>query len=155
MEVEITSFDTIKVAYATHYGHYMECEVAWNKLMVWGQQKNLLKEETQMFGLCYDDPKETPPEELRYDACISIPENGIEGDENVKILNIENGEYAVTMVKGPYKNLTNVWEKLFVEWLPQSSMKYKTDVPCVERYLNSPKTTPEDELLTELRMPVY
>jgi AraC family transcriptional regulator len=152
--VEIRKLGNLKIAYVEHIGSYMDCGPAWAKLMQWAIKNNALNKKTMMLGLCYNDPKKVPVEELHYDACLSIPE-GLSAEGDIKIKVLTSTEYAVTTLKGAYKNLGPLWTEMFEKWLPKSGLQYKEGSPCLERYLNTPGNTPEDDLITELHLPVY
>lgn len=154
MDIELKHFGQVKVAYVRHIGPYEKVSPAWGKLKQWAIENNLFTPETMFLGLCHDDPKKTSPENIRYDACMTIPYE-VEGNDEVKTQTLVSGEYAVTLSKGPYKNAEKLWEDMFEKWLPQNVLKYKEGFPCIEKYLNNPEETPEEELLTELYMPVY
>jgi len=62
-------------------------------------------------------------------------------------------KYAALLVKGSYMLLHPAYRSLFGMWFPQSGHEPFND-PGFEIYWNSPKTTPESELLTEICIPL-
>lgn len=153
MDVTITTLPTMKVVYMRHVGPYTESGPTWEKLISWARENNALTPDTIMLGLSYDDPQDTPPEKLRYDACISIPNTFNPPGSDVKTQTLLTNNYATTTYQGSYSNLEKIWYQLFEEWLPQSGYTYNAD-PCLEIYRNSPYDTPEEELVTELYLPL-
>lgn len=152
MEVKIVQQPERRVAFVRHVGPYNECCKAWQTLCSWAGPKGLLNKNTHNLGLCYDDPEVTPPEKVRYDACITV-DDSIQPDGEIGIQNIEAGEYAVFLHQGPYENLSKTYASLCGEWLPNSGRELK-NAPSVEEYLNDPNTTPPEKLLVEIQMPL-
>ena len=108
MKVEIIEFATLKVAYVRHIVPYNECGQAWEKLCTWAGPNGLIRPGCKFLGLCYDDPEVTPPEKIRYDACITI-DSDITPEGDIGIQTIDSGTYAMTTHFGPYENLTNTY----------------------------------------------
>ncbi|MFV0423110.1 AraC family transcriptional regulator [Oleidesulfovibrio sp.] len=135
-----------------HTGPYEQCDGAWKELCDWACPKGLFGPQTQVLGVGYDDPEITPPEKIRYDACISVGPD-VEGEGSVGIREIEGGEYVTAIWKGPYTGLMNVYAALCGQWGPSSGREF-SGKPCVEQYLNDPATTKPEDLLTEIRIPL-
>lgn len=105
-----------------------------------------------MLGVCHDDPDVTPPELVRYDACITVgPEVTPEGEVGVQTL--AGGPYARTTHEGPYGKLGETYSALMGQWLPRSGRRLRSD-PCIEAYLNDPEGTDPDDLLTDVFVPL-
>lgn len=152
MKVRIEEVAPQNVIFVRHTGPYEKCETAWNTLCGWACPKGLCQMESKFIGVCYDDPQVTPPEKIRYDACITVKED-IEGEGEIGTQTIGGGEYAVMTHKGPYMTLEKSYAQLMGQWLPQSGRELR-DAPCFELYLNDPKETPPEELLTDLYLPL-
>jgi AraC family transcriptional regulator len=45
------------------------------------------------------------------------------------------------------------YDWLYGQWLPQSG-RLPADAPCVEEYLNNPRTTAPTELLSDIYLPL-
>lgn len=148
MEATVKTIEPLRVAFVRHIGPYEQCESAWEKLCAWAGPKNLLGPETPFIGLCHDDPEITPPEKIRYDACVSVPE-GIEPEGEVGIKEIGGGSYAVTMHTGPYQNLHATYAWLCGVWAVENGQELMSE-PSLEFYLNDPQSTPPEELKTEV-----
>jgi AraC family transcriptional regulator len=103
-------------------------------------------------GIYYNDPREVPENELRSTACIIVPEGFDPGVDGVRSFTIEGGEYAVLKHVGPYAGLGDSWNKMYAEELPRLD---RTDRGApYEIYRNSPMDVPEDQLVTEIHVPV-
>ena len=75
------------------------------------------------------------------------------GDAELRPLTIAAGAYAILRHVGPYAELHRAYTWLYREWLPASGHE-PADRPCVEEYLNDPRTTPAAALQTEIWLPL-
>ena len=152
MNVAIKNIAPLRVASVRHTGPYQECGTAWNTLCAWAGPKGLMGPNTRFLGLGYDNPEITPPEAIRYDACITVAED-VEAEGQVKIMEAFGGDYAVCMHQGPYEGLMEVYNYLYGPWMAQSGREY-AESPAIEEYLNDPNTTPPEELRTAIYVPL-
>ena len=152
MEVRIEKMEPIRVAFVRHIGPYEECGPAWEKLCSWAGPKGLLGPNTLVLGISHDDPEITPPDKIRYDACIRVGEE-IEPEGEIGIQVIEGGDYAVTTHEGPYTRLIETYSQLYGSWAPTSGRVVK-QAPCFEIYRNDPHHTPPEELTTDVYIPL-
>lgn len=152
MDVTIRQIDEQRVAFIRHIGPYAECGPAWEKLCAWAGPRGLLGPNVRMLGLCHDDPQVTPPDQIRYDACIVV-DDSFEPDGEVEVQTIAGGEYAVTLHAGPYENLSQTYMELCGQWIPSHGREMRS-APDFEVYLNDPQTTAPEDLLTEIYVPL-
>jgi AraC family transcriptional regulator len=66
-----------------------------------------------------------------------------------KPLSIPAGRFAALLYKGPYAELEQAYDWLFGHWLPESGYD-AAHFPIFEEYLNDPRVTPPNELLTRI-----
>ena len=148
--VDIINLDLMDVAAYSHQGDYMEIGLVFEKLFVYASSQGLLSENTRSLGLYYDDPKSVPLNTLRSKACITVTQSDeLLGDDAPEKMTVPAGRYATVLFKGSYAELEKPYDWLFGEWLPSSGYE-AADFPPMEEYLNDPKTTPPDELLTRI-----
>ncbi len=152
MDVEIKTIEPMKVAYIRHTGPYDQCKSTWEKLGAELGPKGVFGPETKMIGLCHDDPDNTAPEKIRYDACATVDESFTPEGE-VQVQTIPGGQYATAIHKGPYENLKDSWNKMYRQLIPASN-RQPLEAPCFEIYLNCPETSPPEELLTAMYVPL-
>lgn len=151
-DANIVKLESRKVAFIRHTGPYNECGAAWEKLCAWAGEKGLFGPNTQFLGLSYDDPEVTPPEKIRYDACLTI-DTDVRPEGEVGVQEIPGGRYAVTLHQGPLEKLADTYATLCGQWMPSSGGEMK-DSPSVEVYLNDPEKTPPEEIKVEIQMPL-
>lgn len=152
MKVMIKQVDNILVAYVSHQGSYKECGHAWDTLCGTLAPMGLLGGDAKMIGVSYDDPDVVAPEQLRYEACISVDKIFSATDE-ISFKTIAGGRYAVTTHIGSYETLNETYQKFFGQWLSQSDHE-SADQHCFEIYLNDPESTEPEELITDIYLPL-
>ncbi|MGK9236030.1 AraC family transcriptional regulator [Inquilinus limosus] len=142
----------IRVAAIRHTGPYMEIGRAFDRLIVWARARQLLRPGARNLGIYHDDPAAVPPDALRSDACLEVPE-GIAGEGDVAILTVAGGPHAVLRHTGPYAELERSYAWLYRTWLPTSGAE-PAEAPIFEEYLNDPRSTPAAELVTDIHLPI-
>ena len=116
LEVRIEHLPEMHVAFVRHTGPYEETDTAYERLMTWADRRGLLKSAPVIFGIAYDDPTVTAPENLRYEAALVIPEDlMVEGEIGVQ--SIQGGNFAVTTHCGLYNTLGETYTRFCGEWL--------------------------------------
>ncbi len=70
MEVKIVHRGPARGAFMRHVGPYSDVGKTWNRFLPALGKEGLLGGDTQFIGICHDDPEVTPPERIRYDACV-------------------------------------------------------------------------------------
>lgn len=152
MDVRIETLQPMRVAFARHVGPYNEVGQAWQRLCGWAGPRGLLGPQTKTIGISHDDPEITPPEKLRYDACIVVGAD-VAAEDDVGVQEIAGGEYAVVTHHGPYERLGDTYAALLGQWLPAHSREPLSG-PCLEFYRNSPTETAPEDLLTDIHVPL-
>jgi AraC family transcriptional regulator len=152
MKVTIEQREPTRVAFMRHVGPYAEVGETWDRFLPVLGKEGLLGGDTLFIGICHDDPEVTPPDKIRYDACVSVEENfRPSGDIGVQV--IAGGEYAMTTHFGPYNKLGRTYTKLLGQWLPRSGRELR-QTPCFEVYLNDPQSTEPEDLITDIYAPL-
>jgi AraC family transcriptional regulator len=150
--VRILRRPTVSIAFVSHRGAYDKCGEAWDRLLEILGVEGWLGGDVDFFGVCYDNPEDVPEEELRYDACAAVPRN-FPSYEGIDLGKLTGGLYAVTTHFGAYSQLGESWTRLFGSWLPWSGFE-PGDSPCFEQYFNSPESCSEEDLCTDLFLPL-
>jgi AraC family transcriptional regulator len=152
MNVKIEHRNPVRVAFMRHVGPYSEVGAVWDKLLPVLGKEGRLGGDTLILGICHDDPEVTPPDKIRYDACVTVDESFVpEADIGVQIL--DGGDYAVATHFGPYDKLGETYTRLMGGWLPRSGYELRS-CPCFEVYLNDPQGTEPEDLLTDIYVPL-
>lgn len=150
--VEVKSMPSMKAITINHQGSYMEIGKAFETLFGWLGARNMITPATRMVGLYYDDPSAVPETALRSKA--GAIGTAAEADEvTTQSTDIRGGDYAVLRHKGPYATMQAAYQWLYGEWLPESGRE-AADAPCFEEYLNNPRDTAPNDLLTDICLPL-
>ncbi|MCK5895731.1 MAG: AraC family transcriptional regulator [Cocleimonas sp.] len=148
--IEIMELEQIDLHGYQHSGDYLDIGKAFEKLIIYAASNNLLDEKTRSIGIYYDDPASIQKDKLRSVACLTLPEKELpKMDDMPEPLQIPAGNYATLLFKGAYPELEAPYNYLFGKWLPESGYE-AADFPPFEEYLNNPKDTPPNELLTRI-----
>ena len=149
MEVKLKKTEPMQVAVVSHVGPYSQAGKLYGEIAKWLNQKRL-KITGPPFGWFYDNPEEVKAHELRSD--VGFPFKGEAKPEgNIKIKKIPAQEVLYTIHKGPYREVGSAYTALF----HYAREKGYTPLGCpMEIYLNDPKEVPENELLTEIQLPI-
>lgn len=105
---------------------------------------------------CADMPFTGPAfglhQDKKYAACWALPA-GFPLPEGFNEADAPGGWHAVTVHLGAYDRLSDTVEKILSGWLPHSGFR-RADGPIVEVYLNDPRETKEEDLQTEVCIPI-
>jgi len=152
LKVRIERLAPTRVAFNRHVGPYNECGTAWEKLMSWASRSGLLGGRPKILGIVHDDPEITPPQKVRYDACLVV-DRPIAPEGDIGIQEVAGGEYVLTTHRGPYETLGTTYARLLGQWLPTSGREPRS-TPGFEIYQNSPAHTAPSDLLTDIYIPL-
>ena len=102
--------------------------------------------------LYHDDPKVTSPDKLRTDICMEVaPSVCPKGEIGTK--KVLEGRFMVALFKGTYQQLGAVYDTLYGKYLPEMGLSLR-EVPSGEIYLNDPRNTKPEDLLTQIYVAV-
>lgn len=152
LEVRVETLKPMRLAFMRHVGPYAEVGTTWMRFLTWAGMKGLMGPQPILLGVVHDDPEVTPPEKVRYDACLVV-DGRFRAEGDVGEQQIEGGVYAVATHRGPYDRLGETYLRLCGEWLPAAGYETRS-APCFERYRNSPRDTPAQDLLTDIHLPL-
>lgn len=150
----IKKIDDIQVIFQQSKGKTGDSSTAknWESLYAKAQKHDLLNFQSKFYGINWDDPEITANEKVRYDACISIQEHqDKEGLFSTK--RISGGKYLCLLYKGGYHELGFVYNYIFRNWIIKKDYELREE-PIFEQYINNKAITPEEELLTEIYIPI-
>jgi AraC family transcriptional regulator len=152
MNVTVQTIPARRVAFVHHLGPYATCSTAWDTLGAFLGKEGLLGGDSLFIGICHDDPEVTPPDRIRYDACVTVDDKFMPQGE-IGVQTIPGGEYAVTTHFGSYETLGESYARLLGQWLPRSGRELRS-TPCLEIYQNDPNSTAPEDLLTDIHVPL-
>lgn len=152
-EVELRTTRAQRFVCTRHQGSFDDVNAAWEAFVGLAARHGLLAGAT-MFGRYPDDPDVTPPGKIRFDvgvvggaaATAELPD-GLRADE------LPGGTWAIAVHRGSYATLSETYLALVGGWFPHTGHAL-ADLPCLEKYLNTPADAAEADLVTEVWAPI-
>ncbi len=151
--VTIETLPRSRAAGVLNKGPYTNLGRAFQQLGGALASHNLFSRVTGLFAVYHDAPGATPEQEMRSHAAVFISDDFRKDIAGFDYFDVAGGRYAVMAHKGPYATLASAYEWLYGKWLPQSGEEPR-DAPPIEFYVNDPRTTPPDDLRTDIRLPL-
>ena len=125
---------------------------AWQKLIRFAGVSGIPDNEHEYFTLSRDISTITQPNLYRQYVCVTArPDKKPKGEFGKQT--IAGGLYAVFTYKGAYTNLDRLYCYIYRNWIPNSQYELR-DNAFFEKFLNSPDVVKQDDLLTEVYIPV-
>lgn len=153
MDVEIGIFPETKVAVIEHRGPpELEHETV-KKLIAWKLENRFLDPlKYRSYGLHHNDPRHTPPSDYRVDICLSIEKDVGPNSYGIVTKVIPRLRCARARDIGSRAN-NQAAVFLFEMWLPQSG-EIPGDFPMIFHYVNVGPTVREEDMLTDVYLPL-
>lgn len=154
LQAEIKEVPVRQVAYIRLTGSYQSIDYmgAWLRLTQHLKEQDAQPADGCPICIYHDDPKVTSPDKLRTDICATCLQP-VQPRGEMGVKQIGGNRQAVFLYQGPYQNLQAVYDTIYGKLLPEAGCTLR-DEPGAERYLNNPRDTQPDELLTEIYIPV-
>lgn len=149
---DIAEKQIVYIRIIDRYGTPESYTKAWHDLRHFAKENNLVRADTEYIGLSFDDPTITHPEKCRFYACFTTREK-IKPKGPFGVRTISAGQYAVFLHKGEYQKLIDSYYYIYIKWLPHSSYKLRGTM-SFEKYLSNSGGIDEDDLLTEIYIPI-
>jgi len=153
MDVVIETMPTRRLATVRHVGPYSQIGEAFHRLGTLAAAGGLYAHvDPRMLGLYHDDPETTSAAELRSDAALVVRDDVPLPAGLVEVI-LPAGRYARSTHRGAYSALGDAWARLMGTWLPGSGYRVGAG-PSYECYVTDPRTTPTEDLQTDLYLPI-
>ena len=123
MRIEVTTLEPQRIAYMRRVGPYNGAYQLWQDFTTRLRKDGLPHKDSSFIGVPLDNPKDTPPEKLRYDACVTVDAQYVP-TKPVRVRTIEGGDYVVAR-NCPIGSIAKGYEKLVGTWLPKSGRKFR------------------------------
>jgi AraC family transcriptional regulator len=154
MQVKTVDFDETIVAVLEHRG---PPELLFDSVKIfidWRKTSGLSPiTRSRTFGLVYDNPETTPPDEFRFDICGEIDAPVAENPQGVITKHIPAGRCAVVRHVGSTDRIGESAYYLYRDWLPESGEELR-DFPLFFHYVKRMPEVPEHEQVTDVYLPL-
>lgn len=151
MRIEVTTLEPRRVAYLRHVGPYEAASSVWMDLTARLKKDGLPRKDSLFIGVPMDNPKVTPRDKLRYDACVTTDENYAPA-RPVRAKTLAGGDYVVAR-NCPVGSIARAYQKLFRTWLPGSGRKVRK-APSLLVAANRREGVPPSFLFTDIYVPL-
>lgn len=155
-QAELKQLPEMLVVGKEHIGPYWESAPIFQEVFQW-IAANLDALKGPMIAVFYDNPKEISPEKCRslIGAPIKEEKKSMEIPKNLKMTLMPSVDAVSVIYKGPYYS----GEKykaygVLKEWLDKNPNYTLNNNNIIEIYQNSPLEVKEEDLITEIYMPV-
>ncbi len=152
METRIEQLPALRLATLRHVGPYNQIGKTFEQLSPVVARAGLFTLPGAMMLATYGGEPDAPPGTPGARAAISIPE-GTPIPEGLEEMRVEAGSYFTHTHIGGFENLGDVWTEVTDVALPASGYRNRPG-PALEIYRSDMRTTPKEELRTDLMMPV-
>src|SRR5688572_23291662 len=148
----VTRLAQLHVAFIRHVGPYESVtDTLWHRLEDWAKAKRLPRD-LIFLGIAHDAPGVTPPERLRFDAAIVVPEQfSPEGVVGHQVLG--GAEFAMTTHVGHYQTLPKAYATV-VQQIAQLKKFRLEGLPAIEVYRTTRVDASHYMNHTEIYLPV-
>lgn len=107
---------------------------------------------TEFLGLSGIDKTKQGEEAMMYEAGVCVADKPAKIPEGLQYKKLNGGKYAQFLLTGPYSQIWVAFSQIF-RALSEGKVALREDM-CIENYINDPKITPEDQLQTQILIPV-
>jgi AraC family transcriptional regulator len=142
----------------THYAflekHGPFAEVApplWNELLPLFEKLDQ-QQVREYLGLSGIDKSRSGEDTMIYQAGVTLAQEPSELPDEFRHKAVKPGKYARFLLIGPYSHIWMAFDRIF-KTLSEELVTLRPEF-CIENYLNDPRVTPEDQLQTELLVPI-
>jgi AraC family transcriptional regulator len=154
MQVEIVNFTTTLLAVREHRGPAERVNESVSEFIAWRQQSGLSpKQSSRTFGIAYDNPDTTEPDQFRFDIAGEVQAEVPPNAQGVLTKRLPGGRCARVRHFGSHTRLGESIYPLYREWLPESGKELR-DFPLYFHYLNLLPETAEADLVTDIYLPL-
>jgi len=154
LNIEIVEFTETKVAVLEHRGAPELINDSVSTFIDWRTESRLSPVvSSATYGLAYDDPATTKPQDFRFDICGTISGDVPENTQGVVAKCIPAARCAQLRHHGAHEEMEEKVRYLYGVWLPASGEELR-DFPCFFHYVNLFPYVAEHELVTDIYLPL-
>ncbi|WP_299678329.1 GyrI-like domain-containing protein [uncultured Tenacibaculum sp.] len=157
LSFSIEHLPSFKILYLQYKGSYEDIrgiEKTWNSLLKYVFKKKLLSDETILLGEILDDDDITDTLQCRYNAGIVLEDHqDFDTKGFFEIKEIPTQKYAKFIHKRSHESCYETYNNIYARWMQDVQLEF-ADQATLEFYVNDESTTPKEELITEIYIPV-
>lgn len=151
LQVSVVSLAPFEVVALRTVGQYDDLDQAYTQLFDWAAQSGYLDKLDGLFGIAWDDLRETPSQDFAFTCAIGVA--GVVPPSPMQQLQLDGGRYASVRHTGSFLGLEDTTDALLAQWLPGSGETLR-EAPILYAYLDDPEQVPEPLLRTDILLPL-
>jgi AraC family transcriptional regulator len=151
--VRIVECSPIRVGVLQHKGDPIRIGDTIRRFIEWRKEHRLHPRVSATFNVFWDDPEQTPPDELRVDLCCEVKGPVAPNEHGVVEKVIPGGKCAVLRHVGSDDTLGATIRYLYAQWLPASGEELR-DYPVFVQRVSMFPDVPEHEAVTDVFLPL-
>lgn len=153
LKPETVTRPAIHLLYVEKSGIFQEVAMpTWYELIPLVDQKLDKEKITEYLGFSIMDANTKDEASMFYDAGVAMTEKPASIPKGLKYKHVEGGKYAKFVLIGATSGVWAAFEQIY-RVLAESKIKLRNGA-CIENYLSNPEIIPENELVTELLVPI-
>ncbi len=150
-KIDIKEITELSAAGITHIG-VNGMETVFEKLIKWGNSKNIFKTpDAKMGRIFYDSFKITAPDKVRMSVILQT-NHPFESTGEIKKITIHGGRHIVGHFEITMNEFEKAWTSLFI-WMNEHGYKKSENTPF-EIYQNDFREHPENKFIVDLYIPI-
>ena len=149
---QIIEKPNLNLAYIRQFGNYDKIDYSFERLFRWASENFTLKQQPEALGIVHDNLDLTEVSNLRFDACIVVPEE-IQTSGEIGFKKIKGGKFAVFHYKGAFEMFYPIYDYIYNVCI----FKYRwvlRDEPALEWYTSPPPFYNSQQLITDFYLPI-
>jgi len=148
----LPDFEVLYLEHRGAYDNFVAIEKTWNQLENYGVEQHLIHEHTTFLAEILDDETINTSIHCRYNAAMVLDRPFPNPTGLFDRKTIPAQKYIKALHKGSYTTTSQSYQKLYLTLLEDGFQL--ADQSMLEFFLNDPSTTPAEELLTEIYIPI-
>ncbi|MFC1747308.1 GyrI-like domain-containing protein [Pseudomonadota bacterium] len=156
IDVNVVDFTECKVAALEHRGAPELLSDSFSRFDAWRQQSDESPLATSnTYGLAYTNPESTAADDFKFDVCGAVSSDVRPNEYGVVTKSIPGGRCAHIRHIGSrsHEVMGPKVKYLFREWLTANGERLRGH-PSIFQYINFPSDVAEDELITDIYLPI-
>ncbi len=150
----LPQFETLYLEYKGAYDNISELQQMWEHFFTYLEQKNLYSEQAIFMGECLDDDAISDAIHCRYRLSLLLDRPlDFQPDGLFQTKRHSQQKYAKFIHQGSHETCPETYQKIYAFWMFDVGLELK-DAPTLEFYPNDLPSTPINELITEIYIPI-